>query len=55
MLVFCDTEKKLYEKYKDIKRKINEFHGMGVAADEVLQFGNPCTMPIISKYWAYEN
>lgn len=26
VLVFCDTEKKPYEQYEDIKRKINEFH-----------------------------
>lgn len=28
VLVFCDTEKKPYEQYEDIKRKINEFHGV---------------------------
>ena len=27
VFVFCDTEKKPYEQYEDIKRKINEFHG----------------------------
>lgn len=27
VLVFCDTDKKLYEQYADIKHKINEFHG----------------------------
>lgn len=32
-LVFCDTEKKLHEQYEDIKRKINEFHGVDNAAD----------------------
>ena len=26
VLVFCDTEKKPYEQYKDIKSKINRFH-----------------------------
>lgn len=53
--VFCDTEKKPYEQYVDIKRKINEFHGIDHAADEVIIFGNPCTMQIISKHWADEN
>ena len=33
VLVFCDTEKKLHEQYEDIKRKINEFHGVDNAAD----------------------
>ena len=55
VLVFCDTEKKPYEQYEDIKRKINEFHGVDNASDEVIIFGNPCTMQIISKHWTDEN
>lgn len=51
VLVFCDTEKKPYKQYEDIKRKINEFHGIDTAADEVIMFGNPCTMQIIAKHW----
>lgn len=39
VLVFCDTEKKPYEQYEDIKRKINEFHGVGNATDEVKIYG----------------
>lgn len=37
------------------KRKINEFHGGDNAANEVIIFGNPCTMQIISKHWTDEN
>lgn len=55
IFVFCDTEKKPHEQYEDIKRKINEFHGIFHAADEVVIFGNPCTMQIISKHWTDEN
>ena len=55
VLVFCDTEKKPHKQYEDIKRKINEFHGIETAADEVIMFGNPCTMQIISKHWTDEN
>lgn len=55
VLEFCDTEKKPHEQYVDIKRKINEFHGIDHAADEVIIFGNPCTMQIISKHWTDEN
>ena len=55
VLVFCDTEKKPHEQYEDIKRKINEFHGVDNAADEVIMFGNPCTMQIISKHWTDKN
>ena len=55
VLVFCDTEKKPHEQYDEIKRKINEFHGVDNAADEVVIFANPCTMQIISKHWTDEN
>ena len=55
VLVFCDTEKKPYEQFEDIKRKINELHGVDDAANEVIMFGNPCTMQIISKHWTDEN
>lgn len=51
VLVFCDTEKKPYEQYEDIKRKINEFHGVDAAAEEVVMYGNPCTMQIILEHW----
>ena len=51
VLAFCDTDKKPYEQYEDIKRKINEFHGIENAASNVLIFGNPCTMQIILKHW----
>ena len=54
VLVFCDTEKKPYEQYSDIKRKINEFHGTENAADEVVIFANPCTMQIVIKHWSDE-
>ncbi len=55
VLVFCDTEKKPHEQYEDIKRKINEFHGVNNAAHEVVIFGNPCTMQIITKHWTNED
>lgn len=47
VLIFCDTEKKPYEQYDDIKNKINTFHGFDNVADEVIIFGNPCTMQIV--------
>lgn len=51
ILVFCDTDHKPYEQYNDIKRKINEFHGVPNAADAVIMFGNPCTMQIVLQHW----
>jgi len=32
-----------------------EFHGIPNAADEVVMFGNPCTMQIIARHWTDEN
>ena len=55
VLVFCDTEKKPHKQYEDIKQKINELYGVDNAADEVIIFGNPCTMQIISKHWTDKN
>lgn len=52
VLVFCDTEKKPYEQYEDIKRKINDVHGVDNAATEVVIYGNPCTMQIILNHWS---
>lgn len=51
VLVFCDTDKKPYEQYEDIKRKINEFHGVEDAAAAIVIFGNPCTMQIVIEHW----
>ncbi|MCM1026459.1 MAG: hypothetical protein NC432_08470 [Roseburia sp.] len=51
VLIFCDTDRKPYEQYVDIKRKVNEFHGIENAADQVVIFGNPCTMQIIIEHW----
>lgn len=51
VLMFCDTDRKPYEQYVDIKRKINDFHGVEGAADAVLMYGNPCTMQIVVQHW----
>lgn len=51
VLIFCDTDKKPYEQYHDIKRKINEFHGIENVSEDIIVFGNPCTMQIILLHW----
>jgi len=51
VLVFCDTDKKPYEQYAEIKQKINEFHGVENAADQIVIYGNPCTMQIVIEHW----
>lgn len=52
VLVFCDTEKRPYKQYNDIKSKINEFHDNPKAASKVIVYANPCTMQIILSHWA---
>ncbi len=51
VLIFCDTDRKSYEQYVDIKQKIDDFHGVKGAADMVLIYGNPCTMQIVIQHW----
>lgn len=50
VLVFCDTDKLPSARYKEIKDEIDEFHGRDVA-DEIVIFGNPCTMQIILSHF----
>ena len=48
ILVFCDTDKAPHSEYKQLKQKLNAFHGgKFTAADKVVIFANPCTMQII--------
>lgn len=51
VLIFCDTDKGPSDKYKEIKQKINDFHGENVA-DDIIIFGNSCTMQIIISHFA---
>lgn len=51
VLIFCDTDKGPSDKYKEIKQEINRFHRKDVA-DEIIIFGNPCTMQIILSHFA---
>lgn len=55
LFLYSAIQKKPYEQYNDIKRKINEFHGIDNIADSLIIFGNPCTMQIVSKHWTDEN
>ena len=51
VLIFCDTDKGPSVKYKEIKQKLNEFHG-NIVADDIVIFGNPCTMQIILSHFS---
>ena len=52
VLVFCDTDKKPYEQYMEIKAKIDRFHGVDGISNKIVYFGNPCTMQIIIEHFA---
>ncbi len=48
ILVFCDTDKAPHTQYRQLKKKINTFHGgKRTAADKVTIFANPCTIQIV--------
>ena len=47
VFVFCDTEHKPYEQFKDIKDKIDELYDCNGISDKLVIFANPCTMQII--------
>ena len=51
VLIFCDTDKGPSDKYKEIKKEINKLYGKDIA-DEIVIFGNPCTMQIILSHFA---
>lgn len=51
VLIFCDTDKGPSKEYKELKQKINDFHGADVA-DDIIIFGNPCTMQIILSHFS---
>ena len=52
VLIFCDTDKESKKQYyKELKKKINEFHDNDVA-HKIIIFGNPCTMQIILSHFA---
>lgn len=53
VIIFCDTDEAPYGDYRLIKEKINSFHGNPRAADEVIMYGNPCTMQVMIMHWDY--
>ena len=50
VLIFCDTDKGPSDKYLELKKKINELHDTDIA-DDIIIFGNPCTMQIILSHF----
>lgn len=52
ILILCDTDKKPYREYSQIKSKINKYHNNKSASNKVIIFANPCTMLIILSHFA---
>jgi len=52
IFIFCDTDLAPYSDFLKLKEKINKFHGSKNIADEVVIFGNPCTMQIMLLHFA---
>lgn len=50
VLILCDTDKCPSQAYNELKLKINKFHDANVANDIII-FGNPCTMQIILSHF----
>lgn len=57
ILIFCDTDKKPFKHYLEMKEKIDEFYDVakGKISNQITIFGNPCTMQIIIMHWANIN
>lgn len=51
IVIFCDTEKAPYEKFRAMKDKIKAFHNKK-SIDSIVFFANPCTMQIILSHFA---
>ncbi len=53
VLIFCDTDDHPFTQYKELKKKLQEFHGKNKFLDlpEIIYFGNPCTMQIILSHF----
>lgn len=52
VLIFADTDRPTYDDFKKLITKINEFHDVKEYAEEIIIFGNPCTMQIILNHFA---
>lgn len=55
VLIFCDTEKKPYKQYEEIKEKVSAFHGIENASEQVIIFTNPCALQIVLLHWMKVN
>lgn len=52
ILAFCDTDKSPSKDYNLLKKKVNKHHASNQAANNVVIFGNPCTMQIYLSHFS---
>lgn len=51
VLIFCDTDRKPYEDYGMIKKKIQDYHDNLEISEHVIIFVNVCTMQVILSHF----
>ena len=52
VLIFCDTDTAPYDGYNEMKKKIDEFHGLNGASSVIVFYANPCVMQIVLLHFA---
>lgn len=54
ILIMADTDRPTYDDYLAMLKKINDFHGVKDFADEIVIYGNSCTMQFILNHFSQE-
>ena len=54
ILTLTDKDRPTYNDFKTLIEKINQFHGVDNYAEEIVIFGNPCTMQIILNHFSHK-
>lgn len=54
VLIMADTDRPTYDSFLLVLKKINDFHDVENFADNIVIFGNPCTMQIILNHFSNE-
>lgn len=54
ILIMADTDRPTYDDFIRMITKINDFHDVENFADEIVIFGNPCTMQFILNHFSEE-
>ena len=51
VLIFCDTDKKPFKQFEEIKNKINDMFDNENAYKHVIIYSNPCILQIVLLHW----